>query len=76
MRMVGVYTTINQLVGRGSFLVRVTSPVCRGEIAGVVDHLDVMIRKHGVDLRRGWSARTSPFREFNSPACELTRSRH
>lgn len=27
----------------------------RGEIAGVVDHLDVMIKKHGVDLRLGWS---------------------
>jgi 2,4-dienoyl-CoA reductase-like NADH-dependent reductase (Old Yellow Enzyme family) len=27
----------------------------RSEIAGVIDHLDVMIRKHGVDLRLGWS---------------------
>jgi 2,4-dienoyl-CoA reductase-like NADH-dependent reductase (Old Yellow Enzyme family) len=27
----------------------------RGEIAGVVDHLDVMIAKYGVDLRLGWS---------------------
>ena len=27
----------------------------RGEIAGVVDHLDVMIGKLGVDLRLGWS---------------------
>ena len=27
----------------------------RGEIAGVVDHLDVMIQKYGVDLRLGWS---------------------
>jgi 2,4-dienoyl-CoA reductase-like NADH-dependent reductase (Old Yellow Enzyme family) len=27
----------------------------RGEIAGVIDHLDVMIRKHGVDLRLDWS---------------------
>ncbi|WP_458319607.1 oxidoreductase [Mycolicibacterium brisbanense] len=27
----------------------------RGEIAGVIDHLDVMISKHGVDLRLGWS---------------------
>jgi NADPH-dependent 2,4-dienoyl-CoA reductase/sulfur reductase-like enzyme len=27
----------------------------RGEIAGVVDHLDVMIGKYGVDLRLGWS---------------------
>lgn len=28
----------------------------RGEIAGVIDHLDVMIGKYGVDLRLGWSA--------------------
>ena len=27
----------------------------RGEIAGVVDHLDVMIEKYGVDVRLGWS---------------------
>ena len=27
----------------------------RGEIAGVIDHLDVMIAKYGVDLRLGWS---------------------
>lgn len=27
----------------------------RGEIGGVIDHLDVMISKHGVDLRLGWS---------------------
>jgi 2,4-dienoyl-CoA reductase-like NADH-dependent reductase (Old Yellow Enzyme family) len=27
----------------------------RGEIAGVVDHLDVMIAKHGVDVRLDWS---------------------
>jgi 2,4-dienoyl-CoA reductase-like NADH-dependent reductase (Old Yellow Enzyme family) len=27
----------------------------REEIGGVVDHLDVMIAKHGVDLRLGWS---------------------
>lgn len=28
----------------------------RSEIGGVVDHLDVMIGKHGVDLRLGWAA--------------------
>ncbi|GAS89714.1 FAD-dependent oxidoreductase [Mycolicibacterium brisbanense] len=27
----------------------------RAEIGGVIDHLDVMIGKHGVDLRLGWS---------------------
>ena len=27
----------------------------RGEIGGVIDHLDVMIGKYGVDLRLGWS---------------------
>ncbi|MDV3129917.1 FAD-dependent oxidoreductase [Mycobacterium sp. 21AC1] len=27
----------------------------RGEIAGVIDHLDVMVAKHGVDVRLGWS---------------------
>jgi NADPH-dependent 2,4-dienoyl-CoA reductase/sulfur reductase-like enzyme len=27
----------------------------RSEIGGVIDHLDVMIAKHGVDLRLGWS---------------------
>ena len=27
----------------------------RGEIGGVIDHLDVMIAKHGVDLRLGWA---------------------
>jgi NADPH-dependent 2,4-dienoyl-CoA reductase/sulfur reductase-like enzyme len=27
----------------------------RGEIAGVIDHLDVMVRKYGVDVRLGWS---------------------
>ena len=27
----------------------------RGEIGGVVDHLEVMIRKHGVDVRLGWA---------------------
>ncbi|WP_082944596.1 FAD-dependent oxidoreductase [Mycobacterium sp. 852013-50091_SCH5140682] len=27
----------------------------RGEIAGVIDHLGVMIGKYGVDLRLGWS---------------------
>ncbi|MFC9553046.1 FAD-dependent oxidoreductase [Rhodococcus sp. NPDC056960] len=27
----------------------------RGEIGLVIDHLDVMIRKHGVDLRLGWA---------------------
>jgi NADPH-dependent 2,4-dienoyl-CoA reductase/sulfur reductase-like enzyme len=27
----------------------------RGEIGGVIDHLDVMLAKYGVDLRLGWS---------------------
>jgi 2,4-dienoyl-CoA reductase-like NADH-dependent reductase (Old Yellow Enzyme family) len=27
----------------------------RGEIAGVIDHLDVMIDKYGVDVRLGWA---------------------
>jgi 2,4-dienoyl-CoA reductase-like NADH-dependent reductase (Old Yellow Enzyme family) len=27
----------------------------RGEIGGVIDHLDVMIRKYGVDVRLGWA---------------------
>ena len=27
----------------------------RGEIGGVIDHLDVMIAKYGVDLRLGWA---------------------
>lgn len=27
----------------------------RGEIGGVIDHLDVMIGKYGVDLRLGWA---------------------
>jgi 2,4-dienoyl-CoA reductase-like NADH-dependent reductase (Old Yellow Enzyme family) len=31
----------------------------RGEIVGVIDHLDVMIKKYGVDLRLGWSPTAS-----------------
>jgi hypothetical protein len=37
----------------------------RGEIAGVIDHLDVMIRKHGVDLRLGWSPTAEEVLDLN-----------
>nr|WP_225952677.1 FAD-dependent oxidoreductase [Mycobacterium sp. OAS707] len=37
----------------------------RGEIAGVVDHLDVMIQKYGVDVRLGWAPTADEVLELN-----------
>jgi 2,4-dienoyl-CoA reductase-like NADH-dependent reductase (Old Yellow Enzyme family) len=43
----------------------------RGEIGGVIDHLDVMIGKHGVDLRLGWSPTAAEVLALDPPGADI-----